>query len=148
MSCWISRRATVPSSLKLYSLDWGTSYERGQRHLNEFYFGLDDLWKNRFDGVIVTGTEPHHQNLKDEPYWNLLTGLFDWAERNSSSTILSCLAAHASVLHSHGIPRQPLADKMFGVFEATTSGNHRLMTHAAGSVRFPHSRWNEVRRMI
>ncbi len=135
----------VPIYLKLYSLRGVPRTERGERHLNQFYFPIDDLWNNRFDGVIVTGTEPHQQNLKDEPYWNLLTGLFDWAERNSSSTILSCLAAHASVLHSHGIPRQPLPDKMFGVFEATTSGNHRLMTHAAGSVRFPHSRWNEVR---
>ena len=44
--------------LKLYSLTGVPRTDRGQRHLNDFYFGLDDLWNSRFDGVIVTGTEP------------------------------------------------------------------------------------------
>jgi homoserine O-succinyltransferase len=136
----------IPVYIKLYSLTGVPRTDRGQRHLNSFYFPFDDLWKTQLDGVIITGTEPRCPNLREEPYWNLLTQVFDWAQHNTCSTILSCLAAHASVLHCDGIKRHPLPDKKFGVFEATTSGNHRLlMSHAAGSVRFPHSRWNEVR---
>ncbi|MFZ1931566.1 MAG: homoserine O-succinyltransferase, partial [Candidatus Sulfotelmatobacter sp.] len=48
----------VPVLIKLCSLTGVPRTERGQRHLNDFYFGLDELWNNRFDGVIVTGTEP------------------------------------------------------------------------------------------
>jgi homoserine O-succinyltransferase/O-acetyltransferase len=134
----------LPVYIKLYSLTGVPRTDRGERHLNSFYFPFDDLWQNRFDGVIITGTEPRYPNLHEEPYWNLLAEVFDWAQRNTSSTILSCLAAHASVLHCDGIKRHPLPDKRFGVFEATAS-DHALMSHAAGRVRFPHSRWNEVK---
>jgi homoserine O-succinyltransferase len=135
----------VPVVLKLYSLPEVPRTDRGLRHLNEFYFELDDLLNNRFDGAIVTGTEPRQPNLREEPYWRVLADVLDWAERNTVSTVLSCLAAHAGVLHSDGIPRCPLPDKQFGVFESTKACEHELTRHAPGLMRFPHSRWNEVR---
>ncbi|HSY93051.1 MAG TPA: homoserine O-succinyltransferase [Candidatus Binatus sp.] len=135
----------IPVAVKLYSLPGIPRGDRGQQHLNNFYFGFDDLWNSKFDGVIVTGTEPHQANLQDEPYWSTLTQVFDWAERNTSSTVLSCLAAHASVLHSDGILRHRLADKQFGVFASRKNGAHALTGGIADEIRFPHSRWNEVR---
>lgn len=135
----------VPIVIKLYSLTGVPRAERGERHLNSFYFPFDDLWQNRFDGVIITGTEPHHPNLQDEPYWGLMTQVFDWAERNTGSTVLSCLAAHASVLHRDGIKRHRLPDKMFGVFDSVKKSEHQLTSSLADQIRFPHSRWNEVR---
>lgn len=135
----------VPISVKLYSLPGVPRTERGQCHLSEFYYEFDDLWKSQFDGVIITGTEPKQPNLRNEPYWGVLADVFDWAERHTASTVLSCLAAHASVLHSNGINRYPLPDKQFGVFESRKSGDHALMKDTAERVRFPHSRWNEVR---
>jgi homoserine O-succinyltransferase len=91
----------------------------------------------------MTGTEPKRPDLRDEPYWPVLAQVLDWAERNTASTVLSCLAAHAGVLHSDGISRHPLSDKQFGVFEFTKTANHPL-TAGGERVRFPHSRWNEV----
>jgi len=134
----------LPIYLKLYSLTGIPRTDRGQRHLNSFYYDLDELWQNQFDGVIVTGTEPRQPNLQDEPYWSVLTDVFDWAERNTSSAILSCLAAHAAVLHSDGISRHRLPDKQFGVFNFDRAGIHPLTDGAAEQIRFPHSRWNEV----
>jgi len=135
----------IPVYLKLFSLAGVPRTDRGERHLNSFYHPFNELWQNRFDGVIVTGTEPHHANLRDEPYWNLLAEVFDWAERNTNSTVLSCLAAHAGVLHSDGIKRHRLPDKKFGVFESVRNGDHALIAGIEGNLRFPHSRWNEVR---
>jgi homoserine O-succinyltransferase len=135
----------VPVILQLYSLNGIPRTDRGQRHLNSFYFGFDDLWNSRFDGVIVTGTEPRQPKLQDEPYWATLAEVFDWAEENTVSTVLSCLAAHASVLHSDGINRHRLPDKQFGVFDSTKSCDHPLTSHIADRICFPHSRWNEVR---
>jgi len=135
----------VPVIVKLYSLTGIPRTDRGQRHLNSFYFDFDDLWNSRFDGVIVTGTDPREPNLQDEPYWTTLTEVFDWAQENTSSTVLSCLAAHASVLHSDGIKRHRLPDKQFGVFDSTKRSGHPLIDSIAGQIRFPHSRWNEVR---
>jgi homoserine O-succinyltransferase len=135
----------IPVLIKLYSLPEIIRTDRSQMHLSGFYFGIDDLLNARFDGVIVTGTEPRHRNLREEPYWRTLTNIFDWAENNATSTVLSCLAAHASVLHSDRIDRTPLNDKQFGVFDYKKSSEHLLTTGAASAVSFPHSRWNEVR---
>jgi len=135
----------IPILLKLYSLTGVPRTERGQRHLDNFYYPLDQLWQNRFDGVIITGTEPRCPDLRDEPYWKYLAAVFDWAESNTSSAILSCLAAHAGVLHSDGVGRHRLPDKKFGVFEFGQRVNHPFVTGISGPVRFPHSRWNEVK---
>jgi homoserine O-succinyltransferase len=134
----------LPIYLKLYSLTGIPRTDRGQRHLNSFYYGLDELWQNQFDGVVITGTEPRQPNLQDEPYWRVLGDVFDWAERNTTAIILSCLAAHASVLHSDGIGRHRLPDKQFGVFNFTKAASHPITSGTGEQVRFPHSRWNEV----
>lgn len=136
---------TTPIYLRLYSLTGVPRSDRGTRHLNSFYFEFDDLWKTQFDGVIITGTEPHYPDLRNEPYWGLLAEVFDWAARNTSSAILSCLAAHASVLHFDRIPRHRLPDKRFGVFEAARNFDHALLKGIQNGLRLPHSRWNDVR---
>jgi len=134
----------VPLRVKLYTLSGVPRGERGQEHLSRFYFSTDDLFDQQFDGMIMTGTEPRQSNLRDEPYWGALANVFDWAECNTVSTVLSCLAAHASVLHSDGIKRHPLSDKQCGVFAFTKAGNHELTSGTGDLVHFPHSRWNEV----
>ena len=98
------------------------------------------------DGLIVTGAEPMTPDLAQEPYWEGLTGLIDWAEANTSSTILSCLAAHAGVRHLDAIAREPLAAKCSGVFSFETTGTHRLALGLEGGVLTPHSRRNGLSR--
>ena len=135
----------IPVCLRLYSLSGVPRGDRGQQHLNSFYFGTDDLLNSRFDAVIMTGTEPRQPNLRNEPYWSAsgeCVGL--GGEQYDSRPILSCLAAHAGVLHSDGIEPAPLSDKQFGVFDFAKTANHQLTRGTRGAVRFPHSRWNEV----
>jgi homoserine O-succinyltransferase/O-acetyltransferase len=134
----------TPVRIKLFSLPNVPRGGRGQQHLSSFYYGIEDLWNTRFDALIMTGTEPVHSDLRQEPYWRAMTDVLDWAERNTVSTILSCLAAHAGALHSDGVQRRRLSDKKFGVFDSVTVRDHELTRHAARPVRFPHSRWNEL----
>src|SRR5579864_2571933 len=72
-------------------------------HIAAHYRDISELWGSRVDGLIVTGTEPRVPVLDDEPYWPALTRLVGWAENHTGSTIWSCLAAHAAVLHTDGI---------------------------------------------
>jgi homoserine O-succinyltransferase len=108
------------------------------------YAALDDIWDAGLDGLIVTGTEPRAADLRVEPYWDKLVELFDWAEANAVPTVLSCLAAHAAVLHMDGIARRPLAEKRFGVFEHTKASPDPLLRGVALPAAIPHSRWNEL----
>jgi homoserine O-succinyltransferase len=94
------------------------------------------------DALIVTGAEPRAPDLRQEPYWRELTALFDWAEARTFSTVLSCLAAHASVLHRDGIVRRRLAAKCSGVFATEVVGRHEIVAGFGPSAATPHSRWN------
>jgi homoserine O-succinyltransferase/O-acetyltransferase len=130
--------------LRLYALPEVPRIELNQRYVCSFYSDVSDLWNSHLDGLIVTGTEPRATNLMDEPYWGSLTKLMDWAERHTYSTIWSCLAAHAAVLHIDGIVRRPLSDKRFGVFECSKVSDHPLMATVQSQLQMPHSRWNEI----
>ncbi|MGH9743808.1 MAG: homoserine O-succinyltransferase MetA [Candidatus Acidiferrum sp.] len=134
----------IPVRLKLFSLPGIPRGDRGTEHLNGSYFDIKDLLNDRFDGVIITGTEPHHSDLRQEPYWGVLTEVLEWTKYNSHSTVLSCLAAHASVLYMDGIERRPMGDKKFGVFEERKVFPHALTNSTTERIRFPHSRWNDV----
>jgi homoserine O-succinyltransferase len=135
----------LPLTLQFFSLPDLPRADSGRAHLEKFYFGLDELLRARFDGAIITGTEPRRPDLREEPYWPALLELITWAEENTSSTVLSCLAAHAGVLAADGIPRSPLADKQFGVFEHQVMAPHPLTAGLGATMRVPHSRWNEVK---
>jgi homoserine O-succinyltransferase/O-acetyltransferase len=115
-----------------------------RQELDERYRSVSALWDTRLDGLIVTGTEPRTKNLKDEPYWGTLSEVVAWARENTASTIWSCLAAHAAVLHADGIERRPLKQKIFGVFDCEPAASHPMTSDAAYGLRVPHSRYNDL----
>ena len=138
----------LPVQLKLIALPNVSRGEKGLDRLRELYYGADELWKHSYDAVIITGTEPKQADLTREPYWNDLVQLFEWAQGNTISTILSCLAAHAGVLYSDGIGRVRLPDKMFGVYDFQNAGGHFLTLASGDLLRFPHSRWNGLQSEV
>jgi homoserine O-succinyltransferase len=85
------------------------------------------------------------QRHLDKPYWGDLTEVMDWAGRNTVSTIWSCLAAHAAVLHVDGIARHLLPEKRIGVFGCATVTYHPLTQGLPFPIAIPHSRHNELR---
>ncbi len=130
--------------LKLFSIPEGPRADDVRRDLARRYRDVSELWDTRLDGLIVTGTEPRALSLEDEPYWEALSTIVDWARDNTASTIWSCLAAHAAVLHADGIERRPLADKQCGVFDCDLVAVHPMTTGVAPRLRVPHSRWNDL----
>jgi homoserine O-succinyltransferase/O-acetyltransferase len=108
------------------------------------YRDVGELWDTRVDGLIVTGTEPRSRDLRDEPYWDALGQVIDWAREHAPSTIWSCLAAHAAVLRSDGIERQLLPQKCSGVFDCEVIGSHPMTRGAAAPMPIPHSRLNDL----
>ncbi len=113
-----------------------------QPYLHQHYETIDNLWTSDLDGLIVTGAEPRAPGLKQEPYWNTLARLIDWAEDHTVSTVWSCLAAHAAVLHLDGIDRSPLDEKLSGVFDCQKVADHPLVSGMPATWRIPHSRYN------
>jgi len=112
--------------------------------LTDDYWPFDELLSRPLDALIVTGTEPRAPLLASEPYWNRILELIDWADRNTTSTIWSCLAAHAAVEALHGIRRTRLATKRFGVYEHSVLAVHPLMQGISSPLATPQSRWNDL----
>jgi homoserine O-succinyltransferase/O-acetyltransferase len=109
------------------------------------YSDIADLGRLQIDGLIVTGAEPIAASLPEEPFWGDLTAIIDWAEKNTRSTIWSCLAAHAAVLHLDGIERQRLATKCSGVYDCSRVADSWLTDDIRSPFRIAHSRLNELR---
>jgi homoserine O-succinyltransferase len=133
-----------PVSMRLFSLPQLPRGEAGRSHIERHYDDVNQLWSSRLDGLIVTGTEPRARALQDEPYWKILTQLIDWADERTTSTIWSCLAAHAVVLHRDGICRRRLGAKLSGVFEFNKVAEHPIVAAAASRWSIPHSRFHDL----
>jgi homoserine O-succinyltransferase/O-acetyltransferase len=130
--------------LKLFSVAAVPRSEAARAEIASRSRDLSALWDAPLDGLIVTGTEPVAADLKDEPYWNALCDLLDWACHNTMSAVWSCLAAHAAVQYSDGIVRERLSDKLSGVFDCEVTGDHPLLAGVAQRWRVPHSRHNDL----
>jgi homoserine O-succinyltransferase/O-acetyltransferase len=128
--------------LSLYTLPRVPRNESSSRHIAGIYSSIDDLWEGQLDGLIVTGREPLAANLMDEPYWESFTKTLEWAQENAPSTVWSCLAAHAAVLHMDGIKRAKRDDKLFGIFECGRASGHLLTAGTPSHFKLPHSRCN------
>jgi homoserine O-succinyltransferase len=134
----------IPVRVRFFSLPGLPRSEAGRQHINEHYEDIDKLWTSEVDGLIVTGTEPRAPELRDEPYWNSLATLIEWAENRTVSTVWSCLAAHAAVLEIDGISRRLLPQKLSGVFDTAKAVDHPILSGAPARWRVPHSRHNEL----
>lgn len=108
------------------------------------YFTLEETLADPPDALIVTGLEPRAPALEDEPYWSRMCQLLDWANRNTASSIWSCLAAHVAAQALHGVRRQRLSEKRFGVFEHRDLAGHPLLRDVRSPLLTPHSRWNDL----
>jgi homoserine O-succinyltransferase len=108
------------------------------------YWPLTQLLDEGVDALIVTGTEPRAARLSDEPYWGRFAQLLSWAQRHTSASLWSCLAAHAAVETLDGIQRRRLPEKRSGIFEHTALEGHALLRGTTAPLHMPHSRWNDL----
>ena len=116
-------------------------------HLDEFYVDFDEVKSQKFDGMMITGAPVELLDFKDVTYWEHIKGIFDWARTNVTSTLYICWAAQAGLNHFYGVPKYPLAAKMFGVFNHTKSDATCQIFRGFDDEFFaPHSRHTEIRR--
>lgn len=131
-----------PVHLRVFTLPNIARGPEVSAHIATRYTDFCELMQSRVDGLIVTGCEPRAARLPQEPLWPVLTEVIDWAEHKTTSTIFSCLAAHAAVLHLDGVDRRPLTRKCCGLFAVDRVEFHSLLAGVDGPLVVPHSRWN------
>jgi homoserine O-succinyltransferase/O-acetyltransferase len=116
-------------------------------HLESFYKYFSQIEKEKFDGMIITGAPIEHLEFEDVDYWGELVRIMDWSKSHVTSTMFICWGAQAGLYHFYNIPKYPLQNKMFGVFDHTI--NNPLVPIIRGFdeiFQAPHSRHTEIRR--
>ena len=124
-----------------------TSKNTPVEHMKAFYTDFEEMRHHKYDGFIITGAPVEHMDFEEVGYWEEMTEIFDWARHNVTSTLYICWAAQAGLYHHYGIPKYPLAKKMFGIFKHRVN-NPELPLFRGFDDEFsiPHSRHTEVRR--
>jgi homoserine O-succinyltransferase/O-acetyltransferase len=128
-----------------FSLPSVSRSQPAKGRIDRKYTDIAELDRLHIDGLIVTGAEPNAATLPEEPFWQDLIDIVDWAKTNTRSTIWSCLAAHAAVLHLDGIERQRLDAKCSGIYECFGVADHWLTDGLPAPFPVSHSRLNELR---
>ncbi len=117
--------------------------EKARAHIDRHYFDFDDIKRQGLDALIITGAIPG-ENLVEEPFWEPLGRVVDWARENVTSTLCACLATHAVMKYFWDIDRQPLGFKRWGVYEHHRTRLHPLVRNINTRFDVPHSRFNEI----
>ncbi|HOO19132.1 MAG TPA: homoserine O-succinyltransferase [Paludibacteraceae bacterium] len=115
-------------------------------HMMAFYKKFDVIKESNYDGMIITGAPIEHLSYEEVTYWDEITKIFDWVHTHVTSTMFICWAAQAGLYYYYGIPKYPLKEKIFGVFEHTLYNPQNPIFRGFDDVFYvPHSRYTEVR---
>ena len=116
-----------------------------EEHLATFYKDFEEIKDNQYDGMIVTGAPVEQLSFQEVNYWDELKLIFDFADKNVFSTLFICWGAQAALYHYYGIPKYPLAEKRFGVFEHEVMVKRPIVRGFDDVFYAPHSRHTEFR---
>lgn len=119
--------------------------EKGKAHVEQFYESFEQIKEQGLDALIITGANVTGPELSEEPFWEPLIEVINWAYENVTSTLCSCLATHAVLEFRYQQKRRPLGFKRWGVYSHhVTNRNHPLVTGVNTRFDVPHSRYNQI----
>ncbi|MFP4199160.1 MAG: homoserine O-succinyltransferase [Halanaerobium sp.] len=123
------------------------SKNTSEEHLIKFYNTFDEIKDNNYDGMIITGAPVETLEFEEVDYWEELQKIMDWSLHHVFSTFHICWGSQAGLYHHYGVPKYPLAEKMFGVFPHYKNKNHVKLMRGFDDLFFvPHSRHTEIRK--
>ncbi|MEM7527558.1 MAG: homoserine O-succinyltransferase [Pseudomonadota bacterium] len=132
--------------LSLIRMSGHVSKNTAAEHMEAFYRPFSEMREAKFDGLIITGAPIELLEFREVDYWDELTEVFDWTQRNVHATFAICWGAQAMLQHFHRVEKHPLPKKAFGCFR------HQNIAPASPYLRgfsddftIPVSRWTEVR---
>lgn len=119
----------------------------GRAHIEQYYESFEQIKAQGLDALIISGANVTQPDLSLESFWSPLIEVIDWAYRNVTSTLCSCLATHAVLEFRYKEKRRPLGFKRWGVYShRVVDRHHPLVADVNTRHDVPHSRFNQVDR--
>ena len=107
-----------------------TSKNTPIEHMMMFYRDFEEMRKEKFDGMIITGAPVEQLDFEQVTYWDEITDIFSWAR---------------TLFYHYGIPKYPLEKKMFGIFPQIPLDTSLPIFRGFDDVfMMPHSRHTEL----
>ena len=114
-------------------------------HLLKFYDNFQDLKKNNYDGLIITGAPVEHLEYEAVDYWEELCEIMEWSKQHVYSTIHICWGAQAGLYYHYGIQKHVLKQKVFGIFPQILCDEYNFLTNGFDEIHnTPHSRHTAI----
>lgn len=118
--------------------------ERVRDHVAKFYEPVEQVLQEGLDALIVTGANLPPGPLQTHPLWDELGRVLDFARASVTSTLCACFSTHVALERFYGLVRQPLPEKLWGVFEHRPVRPHPITAEMNTKADLPHSRWHDV----
>lgn len=116
-------------------------------HLNKFYQTFDEVKKQKFDGLIITGAPVELMEYEEVDYWDEICQIMEWSKEHAFSTLHLCWGAQAGLYYHYGIQKHVLDKKMFGVFRHYVKNRKVPLVRGFDDIFYaPHSRHTEIRK--
>jgi len=133
--------------LELMHTSTHVSKNVSQEHLLTFYKSFSELKDRKFDGMVITGAPVENMPFEEVDYWPELCEIMEWSKTNVHSTFHICWGAQSGLYYHYGIPKYPLKEKMFGVFEHKADYKRSILLRGFDDVFWaPHSRHTTILR--
>ena len=119
--------------------------DKARAHIDSYYESFDSIKEQGLDALIITGANVVGTELSNQPFWQPLIEVIDWAYENVTSTLCSCLTTHAVLEFRYQQKRQALDEKRWGVYSHRVTNRHHPLVNGVNT-RFdvPHSRYNQI----
>lgn len=97
-------------------------------HLDNYYQTFEEVKDSYYDGLIITGAPVEHLSFEEVGYYEELVQILKWSESHVYSRFFICWGAQFGLNHYYGIEKEPLDEKLFGIFkyEVTASDSPYL----------------------
>lgn len=134
-------------NLELMHTSTHVSKNISKEHLLTFYKTFDEVKHRKFDGMVITGAPVEDMEFEQVDYWPELCQIMEWSKTNVHSTFHICWGAQAGLYYHYGVPKHPLPEKLFGVFQHTADYKRAILLRGFDDVFWvPHSRHTTILR--
>ncbi len=137
----------TPLQVELELLQTAThrSKHTAAEHMLAFYKTFDEVKKEKFDGMIITGAPVEHLEFEDVEYWEELCEIMEWSKTHVTSTFHICWAAQAGLYYHFGIKKKKLDKKLFGVYKHKLDYKNAILFRGFDDeFMVPHSRHTTI----
>lgn len=114
-------------------------------HLVKFYTSFEEIKKQNYDGLIITGAPVEQMAFEEVDYWQELSEIMEWSKTHVYSTLHICWGAQAGLYYHYGVQKNLLEDKVFGIFPQVLCDEYNFLTNGFDEVHLtPHSRHTAI----